>query len=129
VFRSLRPSGPLDRPEEIEGAALEGLVAQHLRAWCDDSGEDQRLFFWRTKAGLEVDFVVYGPRGFWAIDVKRTREPRPRDLRGLRTFREDYPEARALLLYLGEDRLRIGDVDCLPCADFLASIVPGSPLA
>ncbi len=33
VFRSLRPKGPLDRPEEIEGAALEGLVAQHLRAW------------------------------------------------------------------------------------------------
>jgi len=24
VFRSLRPRGPLDRPEEIEGAALEG---------------------------------------------------------------------------------------------------------
>ena len=32
VFRSLRPKGPLDRPEEMEGQALEGLVAQHLRA-------------------------------------------------------------------------------------------------
>jgi len=32
VFRSLRPTGPLDRPQEVEGAALEGLVAQHLRA-------------------------------------------------------------------------------------------------
>jgi uncharacterized protein len=32
VFRSLRPRGSLDRPEEIDGAALEGLVAQHLRA-------------------------------------------------------------------------------------------------
>jgi hypothetical protein len=29
VFRSLRPRGPLDAPEEIEGMALEGLVAQH----------------------------------------------------------------------------------------------------
>ena len=35
VFRSVRPSGPLDRPEEIAGAALEGLIAQHLRAWID----------------------------------------------------------------------------------------------
>src|SRR5262249_30238760 len=35
VFRSARPMGPLDRPEEIAGAALEGLVAQHLRAWID----------------------------------------------------------------------------------------------
>ncbi|CAG4883191.1 protein of unknown function [Georgfuchsia toluolica] len=33
MFRSLRPAGPLDRPEEIEGMALEGLVAQYLRAW------------------------------------------------------------------------------------------------
>jgi len=33
VFRSLRPAGPFDRSEEIEGAALEGLVLQHLIAW------------------------------------------------------------------------------------------------
>ena len=33
VFRWLRPAGPLARPAEIAGAALEGLVAQHLRAW------------------------------------------------------------------------------------------------
>ena len=32
VFRSLRPAGPLDQPQEIMGAALEGLVAQHLLA-------------------------------------------------------------------------------------------------
>ena len=33
VFRSARPAGPFDRPEKIDGGALEGLVAQHLRAW------------------------------------------------------------------------------------------------
>lgn len=27
VFRSFRPRGPLDRPEEINGAALEGLAS------------------------------------------------------------------------------------------------------
>ncbi len=27
VFRSLRPSGPLDRVGDIDGQALEGLVA------------------------------------------------------------------------------------------------------
>lgn len=36
VFQALRPRGPLDRPEEIHGAALEGLIAQHLKAWVDD---------------------------------------------------------------------------------------------
>ncbi|MEW6280262.1 MAG: AAA family ATPase, partial [Candidatus Eremiobacterota bacterium] len=38
VFRSARPSGPLDRPSELAGPALEGLVAQHLRAWNDLGG-------------------------------------------------------------------------------------------
>ena len=128
VFRSLRPAGPLDRPEEIDGAALEGLVAQHLRAWCDYTGEGDRLYFWRTKAGLEVDFVVYGPSGLWAIEVKRTSTPRPRDGRGLRAFLEDYPEARAMALYMGRDRLRIGEVDWLPCEAFLRSVVPGEEL-
>lgn len=32
VFRSLRPKGPLDRPADMDGQALEGLVMQHLRA-------------------------------------------------------------------------------------------------
>ncbi|OGH63415.1 MAG: ATPase, partial [Candidatus Lindowbacteria bacterium RIFCSPLOWO2_02_FULL_62_12] len=68
VFRSLRPTGPLDRPAEIDGAALEGLVAQHLRAWIDYRRARNQLFFWRSRAGLEVDFVVYGPDGFLAIE-------------------------------------------------------------
>lgn len=65
VFRSLRPKGPLDRPEEIDGAAVEGLVAQHLRAWMAYRGTDAGLFYWRTRSGVEVDFIVYGAAGFW----------------------------------------------------------------
>jgi len=45
VFRSLRPRGPLDRPEEIDGQALEGLVAQHLRAWIAYSRLNGKCFF------------------------------------------------------------------------------------
>jgi uncharacterized protein len=128
VFRSLRPAGPLDRPEEIDGAALEGLVAQHLRAWCDYTSGGNRLYFWRTKGGLEVDFVVYGARGIQAIEVKRSRDVRSNDLKGLRTFQEDYPEAEARLLYMGDEALQIGDVRCIPCADYLATVRPGEDL-
>ena len=128
VFRSLRPRGPLDRPEEVEGGALEGLVAQHLRAWIAYSGKDLGLFFWRTRAGSEVDFVVYGPDGFWALEVKNARRVRPEDLRALRSFQADYPEARAVLLYRGEERLRIGDVLCLPVGAFLSDLHPAKAL-
>lgn len=33
VFQTLRPRGPLDSARDVSGAALEGLVAQHLRAY------------------------------------------------------------------------------------------------
>lgn len=128
VFRSVRPAGPLDRPEEIEGGALEGLVAQHLRAWIDYSGSDASLSFWRTKSGSEVDFVVYGEEGLWAFEVQNSAAVRVRDLRGLRAFLEDYPEAQARLLYRGEERLEVQGIRCEPCESYLAGIRPGTPL-
>ena len=117
--------GPLDRPEEIGGACLEGLVAQHLRAWIAYSDEDRELFFWRTRSGVEVDFVVYGSDTFLGIEVKNSRKVYSKDVRALRQFREDYPEARVCLLYRGQESLEIGGVLCLPCCQFLRSLVPG----
>lgn len=129
VFRSARPAGPLDRPEEIDGGALEGLVAQHLRAWIDYSRSDANLSYWRTKSGTEVDFVVYGEDGLWAFEVKNGATVRERDLRGLRAFLEDYPEAEARLLYRGDERLEMRGIRCEPCEGYLAGIRPGQPLA
>lgn len=128
VFRSLRPSGPLDRPGEIDSQALEGLVAQHLRAWAAYSRVQASVFFWRTRAGSEVDFVVYGEAGFHAFEIKHARRVHSSDLRALRTFRADYPEADAALLYRGRERLRIEGIWCLPVADFLKRIAPGEGL-
>jgi predicted AAA+ superfamily ATPase len=128
VFRSLRPRGPLDRREEIEGAALEGLVAQHLRAWIAYSDTDADLFFWRTRSGLEVDFVVHGAAGFWAIEVQNSARARPADLRSLREFAADYPECTPILLYRGDDRLKIREVLCVPVEQFLEGLRPGQGL-
>lgn len=128
VFRSVRPAGPFDRSQEIDGAALEGLVAQHLRAWISYGWERMELFFWRTKSGNEVDFVLYGPEGMWAVEVKNSPVVRPRDLVGLKAFRDDYPEAKLLLLHRGTDRLLIDGIFCIPCAFFLERLMPGSPL-
>ena len=128
VFRSLRPRGPLDRPEEIEGAALEGLVAQHLRGWIAYRDADAELFFWRTRSGVEVDFVVYGTAGFWAIEVKNTDRIRPEDLRGLTAFGEDYPQAELVLLYRGARRERRGRIWILPLDRFLETLHPSKKL-
>lgn len=98
AFRSLRPTGPLDSPQEIDGAALEGLVAQHLRAWIAYSNMNCRLYYWRTKSGVEVDFILYGQDTFLAIEVKNSAGINNKMLKGLNAFLKNYPEARGLLL-------------------------------
>ena len=128
VYRSIRPKGPLDSPEEIEGMALEGLIAQHLRAWASYRPVPAELFYWRTKSGSEVDFVLYGADVFVAIEVKRSRNVHHTDLRALKAFKEDYPEASTCLLYRGQEEIRIGDTLCLPCDTFLKKLNPSRPL-
>ena len=124
VYRSLRPRVPLDRVEEIDGGAFEGLMAQHLRAWIAYSGRDCELFYWRTRAGAEVDFVVYGKDGFWAIEVKNTSTVRPHDLRSIRSFRDDYPECEPIVVYRGEERLLVDGILCVSGDEFLRSMEP-----
>ena len=124
VYRSLRPKGPMDRPEDIEGHALEGLVAEHLRAWLAYSGSDASLHFWRTRSGVEVDFIVYGSEGLFAVEVKNAARIHPQDLRPLKAFKQDYPQSRAYLLYRGKERLLKDDIRCLPCAEFLVQLRP-----
>ena len=126
VFRSLRSRGPLDRVEEIEGAALEGLVAQHLHAWIAYTEEPYELFFWRTRSGVEVDFIIYGPSEFVAIEVKNAARIQTRDLASLKAFRQDYPQSRQILLYRGDERRTIDDILCAPCDEFLRALHPTS---
>lgn len=124
VFRANRPHGPLDNQSGISGVALETLVAQHLRAWCDYAKGDHKLYYWRTKSKLEVDFVVYGSTGPWAIEVKSASNIHSRDLRGLKEFSKDYPEAKCMMLHGGRDKLKIDGILCLPVAQFLKTLTP-----
>jgi uncharacterized protein len=124
VYRSLRPRGPLDSPGDLLGQAVEGLVHQHLQAWIDYSGFDMRLFFWRTRAGSEVDFIIYGSDCFWAIEVKNSSSIRRVDLGPLKTFTEDYPESIPIFLYRGKEVTKQDGILCLPVERFLKKLDP-----
>jgi len=122
VYRALRPQGILDSSQEIEGGALEGLVAQHLRSWVMAQQEPHTLSFWRTQTGLEVDFVIYGPRGFWAIEVKRSPNLSPHDVRGMAAFQEEYPEATCCFLTTCKERENYRGFLVLPIEEFLQNL-------
>ncbi len=120
VYRAIRPTGPLDTPEEIDGSALETLVYQELRAAIAYRSLKLDLFFWRTASGTEVDFVAYGGDGLIAIEVKRTRTIRRADLHALKQFRTDYPMARCVLLFGGDRREHRDGIELLPLTEALA---------
>ena len=128
VFHSIRPKGMLDRTDEIDGQSLEGLVLQHLIGWNDYSQKENKIFFWRTKSGVEVDFIIYGETEFCAIEIKNSNKIHSNDLKGLKKFKEDYPEATLLLLYRGKDKIKKGEVLCLPANEFLINLKPNSRL-
>ncbi len=122
VFRAIRPTGPLDSAAEMAGPALETLVLQELRAVNDYHALGYDIHFWRTKHGLEVDFILYGPRGLLALEVKRSTAAHPADLRALKEFRKEYPEASCILLYGGERTLFIDGIRIIPVGDALRSL-------
>ncbi len=128
IYRSLRPMSLKDMSSEMQGAALEGLVAQHLRAWIEAQVDQYTLNFWRTKNGVEVDFVIHGPNTFLAIEVKNSEQIHSNDLRGLEEFQKDYPEATPLLLYRGSHAIVKNKIKCLPIDQFLLSIHPSLSL-
>ncbi|MBK8869607.1 MAG: ATP-binding protein [Elusimicrobia bacterium] len=128
VFQALRRRGPFDQSGEIEGQALEGLVAQHLRAWNSYGENEHEITYWRTRWGVEVDFVVYGPSGIWALEVKSSDRVKSEDLRGVNAFLDDYPEAKGILLYRGTARLKEGRIHCLPVENFLRGLTPQKEL-
>lgn len=126
IFQAIRPKGPLDEVGQISGAALEGLVAQHLRAWISYRGKNNTLYYWRTRSGVEVDFIIYGEDGLWAFEVKNSSKVNSFNLRALKSFKEDYPQANAILLYNGNERLKIDNILCIPCEDFLSKLKPAN---
>ena len=67
-------------------------MAQNLRAWAGHLERGAESFFWRTRGGSEVDCVVCGEAGIWALEVKNSRTVHRGDPRGsepsARTSRE-----------------------------------------
>ena len=63
------------------------------------------VFYWRTTAGAEVDFVIEAGGRLLPIEVKATARPRFRDARHLLAFAAEYGSAAraGLLLHTGDE--------------------------
>jgi uncharacterized protein len=122
IYRILRPKGILDKPEEIEGAALETIFLHSLRAINDYYELGYNIYYWRTADGTEVDFVLYGEKGFHAFEIKRTNTITPKILRGLKSFKKDYPQATLHLVFGGDHQEFHDEITVWPFIDALKKL-------
>jgi len=114
IFRALRPMGPLDSPQEAEGPGMETLCFQELSAINDYYNYEYNLYYWRTSNGVEVDFILYGPKGLLAFEIKRSSRISKKNLNGLRLFANDYPDAKLYMLYGGSRQEYVNNISILP---------------
>lgn len=122
VFQTIRPRGPFDIDSELHGPALETMVLQHLRALNDIRRWEYQISYWRTRTHAEVDFVLYGPRGLFAIEVKSGSRVREADFDGLKAFAADYPEAQCIMLYAGSREYQHNGIAVRCVESFLRSL-------
>jgi predicted AAA+ superfamily ATPase len=122
IYRILRPMGPLDAPEEVDGFALETLFLQELIALNSALDFGYKIFYWRTSNGREVDFVLYGPKGLLAFEIKRTSRIASAMLGGLKSFLADYPMAKAYFVYTGNRRMYDGKIEISPVLEILKNL-------
>jgi len=123
VYRNIRPKGPLDSPEEIDGAALETLFLQELRAINSYYKLGYEIYYWRTADQVEVDFILYGEKGLFAFEIKRKSKYTKNDLKGLKAFIKDYPMAKTYLVYGGEDMFYENNITIIPLEKTLKTLL------
>lgn len=122
VYNAVKPSGPLDRPENNRGIDFETLFLQNLMAVNDYFDLGYKIYYYRTKDGTEVDFIAYGDRGLKAFEIKSNKVFTNSHTRALKTFIGDYPMAKGYLIYGGNIRMYDGKIDVIPMDEALKTL-------
>ena len=105
------------------GHAFEHLVIQELYAWISYTESQEKLSYWHTHSGFEVDAIIGDARV--AIEIKSVEEVLPRHLKGLKAFSEDYPNARTIIVSLDPINRKVGNIECLYLMDFFKKLWNG----
>lgn len=115
---------PLDRPlPDEQGLLLEHFVGLELLRRTRDAWPEAKLYHFRTRSGVEVDYVVEVNRELWGIEVKASEDVRSENLKGLRVLGDRAAGLkRKIVVFLGPRRMRQDDVEIIPLLEFLAEL-------
>jgi len=113
----------LEERGEPFGRAFEHFILMELAAHSSYSELGYDIQFWRTKTGLEVDFIL--GRGEVAIEAKGSSRVEQRDLRPLQAFLLEHKPRKAIVVCNERTERRVGDIRLLPWRVFLSELWAG----
>jgi predicted AAA+ superfamily ATPase len=102
------------------GHAFEHLIIQELIAYLGYTFSNEKLTYWRTSGGSEVDCII--GNGRIAVEIKSCNEVKPRHIKGLKAFQEDFPQARLIVVSLDKYKRVMSDVEIFPATEFLSEL-------
>ncbi|PIQ91271.1 MAG: AAA family ATPase [Candidatus Omnitrophica bacterium CG11_big_fil_rev_8_21_14_0_20_41_12] len=108
------------------GKAFEHFLLMEMTAYRSYAGKDFAINFWRTKSGMEVDFVL--GQGEMAIEVKGTSRIDGKDMNGLGAFMQSCSPKRSILVCNEKEKRLHGKIEILPWRIFLEQLWQGKIL-
>ena len=108
---------------ELFGKAFEHFILMEIAAYNSYNELDFEINFWRTKSGLEVDFVLGG--GEVAVEVKGATQIDKRALGPLNGFIEEYSPRKALVVCNEREERIHGRIQIIPYRNFLHNLWEG----
>ena len=107
------------------GKSFEHYILMELLAFRDYNRKRFDITYWRTKTGLEVDFIL--GNAAVALEIKISNQVHQEDLRGLIAFCEEHPKTKAIVI--SQDKrarqMKIHDklsISILPWREFLEQL-------
>ena len=108
---------------EAFGHAFEHFLIQEIIAYLGYTSSDEKLTYWRTSGGYEVDCII--GNGRIAIEFKSCDEVKSRHIKGLKAFKEEYPNVRIIVVSMDKYKRIMNDVEIFPATDFLSELWKG----
>ena len=112
------------QPGSIDfGHAFEHFMIQEIIAYLSYYEKKEKLSYWRTAGGYEVDAIIGDARV--AIEFKSSDEVQSKHTKGLKAFEEDFPEARKIIVSLDRNKRILNGIEVIPATEFLKMLWNG----
>ena len=113
----------LKRGTDEFGHAFEHLVIQEIVAYLGYTESTEKLSYWRTYTGIEVDAIIGDAR--IAIEIKSTDEVQTKHKKNLKTFAEEHPDARKIIVSLDKMTREANGIEMIYVLDFFKMLWSG----